>query len=242
MPRRAEDRGGGPGAKPPVLVVMAKEPGNGRTKTRLSPPLSPIEATALYEALLLDTISLASTVAGTLLAVAVTPPEGIGYFRQRCPPGTLLLPVASGDIGEALSRTFDTLLLFGHRMAVAFNADGPSTPLAYLELAFSRLCLSDVVIGPCADGGYYLIGLREPRPELFTGIPWSTGDVTSRTVARAESLGLRVSLLPPWYDVDTVGDVHRILSDLSSLPGGSLPHTRRFIDGLPPSSPLFSGR
>ncbi|MEE8389627.1 MAG: DUF2064 domain-containing protein, partial [Anaerolineae bacterium] len=74
--------------------------------------------------------------------------------------------------------------------AIALNSDGPTLPVAYLRQAIVRLDGADVVLGPSEDGGYYLIGLKQPRPELFVEIEWSSGRVTVQTLDRADALGL----------------------------------------------------
>jgi rSAM/selenodomain-associated transferase 1 len=219
----------------PVLVIMAKQPAVGRTKTRLCPPLTPAEAAALYEALLRDTIGLVASLKGVRLAIAVTPPEAIGDFRRISPTDAILLPVAGADIGECLDQVLGHLLAAGHstanfQRAIALNSDGPTLPVAYLRQAIARLEGADVVLGPSEDGGYYLIGLTQPRPELFRGIEWSTERVTAQTLARAEAMGLSVALLPPWYDVDTAADLDRLRAELAALPAEVLPHTRRFFN------------
>ena len=213
----------------PALVIMAKQPIVGRTKTRLSPPLTPAEATALYEALLLDTIELGAGLEGVQLAIAVTPPQAVDTFRHIGPPGIILLPVAGADIGDCLNQVLGQLLGAGHPQAIALNSDGPTLPESYLRQAFDRLNNADVVLGPSEDGGYYLIGLKEARPELFRDIQWSSERVTAQTLARAAAIGLGVALLPPWYDVDTGDDLDRLQGDLATLPARALPHTRRFF-------------
>jgi hypothetical protein len=213
----------------PVLVIMAKQPAVGRTKTRLCPPLTRAEAAALYEALLRDTIGLVTGLEGVRLAMAVTPPEATGTFRRISPPDTILLPVAGADIGECLNQALGRLLAAGHPRAIALNSDGPTLPAAYLRQAIARLDGADVVLGPSEDGGYYLIGLRQPQPELFRGIEWSSERVTTQTLAQAEAMGLVVALLPPWYDVDKAADLERLRAELAVLPAGALPHTRRFV-------------
>jgi rSAM/selenodomain-associated transferase 1 len=215
--------------KNPALAIMAKQPRVGRTKTRLCPPLSPAQAAALYEALLRDTLELAVGLEGVRLAIAVTPPEATGYFRRISPAGATLLPVAGADIGACLDQVLSRLLQAGHAQALACNSDGPTLPPAYLRQAVALLEESDVVLGPSEDGGYYLIGLKRPRPGLFQGIAWSTGRVLAQTVERAETLGLSVALTPPWYDVDTASDLDRLQAELTSLPPQALPHTRRFL-------------
>jgi hypothetical protein len=74
----------------------------------------------------------------------------------------------------------------------------------------------DLVLGPAADGGYYLIGLGRPLPSLFAEIPWGTGDVLAATRTRARALGLRTHLLPPSFDVDEVDDLRRLRAAIVS--------------------------
>jgi rSAM/selenodomain-associated transferase 1 len=214
----------------PVLVIMAKQPAVGRTKTRLCPPLTPAEAAALYEALLRDTIESVASLEGVRLAIAVTPPEATSSFRHISPPDAILLPVAGVDIGDCLNQVLGRLVADGHSRAIALNSDGPTLPDAHLRQAIDRLDSADVVLGPSEDGGYYLIGLKQRQPELFRGIEWSTERVTAQTLARAEAMGLSVALLSPWYDVDTVADLDRLRAELATLPAEALPHTRRFFN------------
>jgi rSAM/selenodomain-associated transferase 1 len=217
--------------KRPALVIMAKLPAVGETKTRLCPPLEPAEAAGLYAAMLRDTIDLAAQLDGVQLAIAVTPPEATEDFRPMSPPEALLLPVAGADIGDCLHQVLGRLLAEGHPKAIAMDSDSPTLPIVHLHRAVARLGEADVVLGPCEDGGYYLIGLKQPQPELFRGIAWSTAQVTAQTLARAEARGLAVALLPAWYDVDVAADLDRLRSELASLPDYALRHTRRFFAG-----------
>jgi len=209
-----------------AIVIMAKRPEAGRTKTRLSPPLTPDEAVGLYEALLRDTIRLVSSLDHVQLAIAVTPPDAADEFRRFTPPNAHILPVEGPNIGECLSQVLSRLLDRGYRAAFAINSDGPSLPRAYLQEAMRRIWDVDVILGPSEDGGYYLIGLKESYPSLFQGVAWSTDRVAAQTLERAAALGLRVERLPPWYDVDTAADLERLQSELRNLPDNELPHTR----------------
>ena len=214
---------------PPALVIMAKEPSVGRTKTRLCPPLTPEQAAALYKALLRDTIGLVAGLEDVQLVIAVTPPEAVDVFRRWSPPGTMLLPVTGIDIGDCLTQVLGHLLASGHDGAMALNSDGPTVPQRHLRQAVAQQEKADVVLGPGEDGGYYLVGLKEPHPGLFQGIDWSTERVMSQTLARAEALGLSVSLLPAWYDIDTAADLDRLQAEIATLPAGAVPYTRRFL-------------
>lgn len=212
-----------------ILAVMAKQPQPGQTKTRLCPPLSPAQAAAFYEALLLDTFVLAGGLPGVDLAVAITPPASRPYFESVAPAGALLLAVDGRDIGECLDETLAQLLALGYRKALALNSDGPSLPPAYLLQAMAALDRHDLVLGPSQDGGYYLIGLKAPAPVLFREIAWSTERVLAQTLERAASLGLSVAQTSAWYDIDTPADLARLQAELEQLPPSHLIHTRRLL-------------
>jgi hypothetical protein len=217
-----------------ALAIMAKLPAAGQAKSRLSPPLTPAQAAMLYEAMLLDTIELAARLKGVQLVIAITPPDTAAYFRRVSPPETALLPVTGADIGECLSQTLGQLLRAGYSRALALNSDGPTLPITYLRRALTELKAreTDIVLGPSEDGGYYLIGLKQPHPGLFQGIAWSTDRVMGQTLNRADALGLRVTQLPRWYDVDTADDLERLQAELARLPDGMLPHTRPLLYGF----------
>lgn len=220
--------------KNPILIIIAKEPQIGTTKTRLSPPLKLSEAAELFEALLDDTIDLVSSINGIDLAVAVTPPESIGYFKQKTPKGTILIPVTCVDIGDCLKQVFEELFQLGFSKVLAFNSDGPSLPRKYIHRAILLLDEHDVVFGPSEDGGYYLVGLKKLCPEIFCDIKWSTSQVLEQSLANAGKENLRAALLPNWYDVDTALDLKRLWEEIRTLPANQLKHTRRFFEQLPP--------
>ena len=212
-----------------VVVIMAKQPAAGRTKTRLCPPLSPTDAAELSEALLHDMVTLVSSVGGVELAVAVTPPAAIEMLRPALPAGSLLEPVEGANLGHCLSQATGRLFADGFSHVMALNADGPTLPGVYIERADALLEQNDLVLGPTEDGGYYLVGLRRPCPDLFRDIAWSSARVMLQTVERAAALGCLTALLPPWYDIDTAADLERLRMELTRLPHRAATHTRRFF-------------
>jgi hypothetical protein len=218
-----------PTRRAPVVVVMAKRPVPGKTKTRLCPPLTPLEAAELYEALLRDTIGLVSSLRGIELAIAVTPRTAVGQMGTFAPRGARMLAVEGADIGECLRSATEQLFSEGFTRVVAVNSDSPTLPAAYLERAAGLLESNDVVLGPAEDGGYYLIGLRRPQPGLFEGIAWSTDQVATQTLARAAELGLTMASLPEWYDVDTPAELERLREELVAQPFGMAPCTRAVL-------------
>ena len=216
-----------------ALIIMAKEPRVGSTKTRLCPPLTPEQAAQIYEALLLDTIDIAAGIEGLDLAIAVTPSDAADYFKHITPDGTLLIPVDCPDIGLCLSQVLSELLRIGYNHVLALHSDGPTLPVAYIQEAIRTLTDKDLVFGPAEDGGYYLIGLSRIHTEIFTGIEWSTEKVLSQSIFKADQSGLSVHVLPPWYDVDTANDIHRLRNEIKTLPTDTLRHTRHFLDQCP---------
>lgn len=212
-----------------ALILMAKEPRVGSTKTRLCPPLTFEQAAYLYEALLHDTIVMASSLKDIDLAIAVTPPESTPYF-ERVAPNSILVPVDCQDIGQCLSIVLSHLLKMGYSKSMALNSDGPSLPIEYVQQAVSSLDDHDLVIGPSEDGGYYLVGLKEMHAQIFTDIEWSTSRVLMQTLAKCETLELKVDLLPSWYDIDTAADIERLRKELGTLPTHTLSHTRALLE------------
>ena len=213
-----------------MLIIMAKQPRAGAVKTRLCPPLTPAQAEALYSAFLRDTILLvaaAAQLAGVTPALAYAPPDAEGYFRALVPNSFVLLPQLGADLGARLRNLPAQARAAGFTVAVMISSDSPTLPPALVARTFSELARPDVdvVLGPCTDGGYYLIGLNADQPALFTGISWSTDQVMGQTLAAAAGAGLRVALLPSWFDTDTADDLLRLQRDLADDPAGA-PHTR----------------
>lgn len=209
----------------PWLAIMAKAPRAGDVKTRLCPPLDPIEAAELARAFLADTIALVDSLPARR-AMAYAPPDAHAMFAALA-PGFTLVPQRGDDLGARLLHTFEDLLADGAPAAVVIGSDIPTVPRAHLEAALGCVADADVVLGPSDDGGYYLVGLSEPRPELFRDIAWSTSTVLDDTIDRARRLGLEVAILPSWFDVDTGADLERLDASLVAAPGAA--HTRAFF-------------
>ena len=217
----------------PAVVVMAKAPGMTVVKSRLHDSLTADRATELYRCFLLDRLDAIAALADIDGAVAFTPVEAEALMKAMTPAGLRLMPQRGADLGERLSNVLTELLAYGHAGAIAVDSDSPTLPMAYVSAAAEVLTLArhDVVLGPSEDGGYYLIGLRSPHPELFQGIAWSTRSVLPTTLAKARALALEVYLLPTWFDVDTETDLARLYSEMQKQ-GGSPPRTSAFLREL----------
>lgn len=217
---------------PPAVAVMAKVPGVAPVKSRLHRALTAERATDLYRCFLLDRLDALAAVPGIAPVVAFTPVDAGDAIAALAPPGFRCLPQRGADLGERLDAVLTTLIAEGHRGAIAVDSDSPTLPMAYVAEAARVLATAaaDVVLGPCDDGGYYLIGVRAPCPRLFEGIPWSTPAVLPLTLERAREVGLHVNILPAWFDVDTESDLRRLHDEM--LTGGGPPRTRAFVGDL----------
>jgi rSAM/selenodomain-associated transferase 1 len=199
-----------------AIAVMAKQPEPGNVKTRLCPPLTPGQAADLYEAFFLDTVSLISGIKHTDVFVAYDPDTALNFFSHILPATVKCIPQGRGDLGNRLLRASSIVFSHGYRKVIMLASDTPHMPQDYIRRAFTRLDDTDVILGPCDDGGYYLIGLRFPAPEAFAGIPWSTSQVLDMTIQRAREAGMTCELLPPCYDIDTWDDAQRLMKDLKA--------------------------
>lgn len=223
-----------------ILIIMAKQPIYGAVKTRLCPPLTPQEALILYEAFLRDTtglVDMACALASNVTpALAYSPQGSHDYFRALVPERFTLLPQMGEGLGERLCNLPAQVRALGFDSTAMISSDSPTLAPDVVARCFEELARPgvDVALGPTADGGYYLIGMNEPQPALFKGITWSTEHVTRETLAAASHAGLRVSLLPAWYDADTVEDLRQMWADLQA-DKGLAPYTREVLGG-----PLFS--
>ena len=210
------------------LIVVAKRPEPGFTKTRLCPPFTPGEAAQFYRCLMLDTLELAARVQGVEHCLAYAPIGAHPYFQNLMPEGFSMIPQQGADLGERLASILTDRFQHGFRKVVVMNSDGPTLPLTYLEQAFQQLQNHDVSLGMGHDGGYYLIGMKRDQPELFENITWSSDQVLSQTLDACRRLQLKVHRLPQWYDVDVGDDLQHLRSELAKNPAAA-PHTEAYL-------------
>lgn len=186
-----------------ALVVIAKEPRAGRCKTRLCPPLAPAEAARVAAAALADTLATVSEAAVARRVVALDGEPG-GWL----PPGFEVIEQATGGLAERLAGAFEAV----GGPALLIGMDTPQLTAAALDAAATELGREDVdaVLGPASDGGYWAIGLREPRAEVFLGVPMSSDQTAARQRARLDRLGLRFTELETMRDFDTINDARAV--------------------------------
>jgi len=225
-----------------AVAIICKTPMAGKSKTRLSPPLKPEECAAISACFIRDLSRTIQSLAdeGDAAGYAVYTPLGTeASLRQLLPSRFALTLQGEGDLGERLLKGTADLLADGHAGAILVNSDSPTLPKAILREAVVAVRRGDnVTLSPAFDGGYTLVGLSRPHARLFSGIPWSTGDVYRLTLERAQELGLPVMNVPGWYDVDDAASFQMLEDELSGRPpafavpelrGADAPATRQFL-------------
>jgi rSAM/selenodomain-associated transferase 1 len=228
-----------------ALAVMAKAPRPGRVKTRLAPPLTLDQSAALNICFLRDTTANIAAVAASGNAagiVSYTPVGDEALFDTLLPAGFSLIPQRGNGFGERLLATAEDLLACGYASVCLIDSDSPTVPAAAFEQAIAELAKPGdrIILGPSDDGGYYLVGLKHPHPELFANITWSTSTVLAETITAAQTANLEAVLLPLWYDVDdattldilTAELLHHTPPPFTANPGYPAKHTRDFLSKL----------
>jgi len=186
-----------------ALVVIAKAPRAGHSKTRLCPPCTPREAASLARAALLDTLEAtrATVAARHVLVLDGEPGDWLA-------DGFDVIPQRGRGLDERLAHAFEDV----GAPALLIGMDTPQVTPGDLREGLARLAepATDAVLGPAPDGGYWAIGLRKPDPRAFVGVPMSTGRTCRAQRARLASLGLRVRDLPALRDVDRIDDARAV--------------------------------
>ncbi len=188
------------------MLVFARDPDAGPVKTRLAAGIGVEQARDTYRA-------MAEGVWSGLEHPALDrqlwmePSSSVARGGVWLRGATRVRGQPAGDLGVRLTAAFEEAFLEGAPWAAAVGTDAPAVDATMTIQAGELLATHEVAVVPAVDGGYALIALKSAQPALFTDIPWSTSQVLAATLKRAESLGLRVALLPAVHDVDTAEDL-----------------------------------
>lgn len=191
------------------LLIFARLPELGQVKTRLAQSIGDEAALVVYRELLVRTRTAADGFGGQKI-VWLTPPASVALSPETVAaewPDYTWQRQPSGDLGGKMQFAFAHSFTAGAASVVIIGTDCPDLSTALLSQAFELLGTHDVVVGPAADGGYYLLGMNTLHQDLFQNKTWSTASVLSDTLADAARLGLQVARLPTLHDVDTADDL-----------------------------------
>jgi len=191
------------------LIIFVKYPQPGQVKSRLAKDFDSDFAADLYENFVFDILECA--VKGDWqLRIYFDPPEKETEIKKLFSNDHEYRPQRGADLGARMKNAFADCFSKGFKSVVLIGSDFPDLPLKIIEDAFALLdSPSDTVIGPAADGGYYLNGLKAETflPDIFSELLWSTSSVFAETVKILQACGKRTEILPEWQDVDTRDDL-----------------------------------
>ncbi len=203
---------------PQRLLVFARLPEHGRVKTRLAADVGDDRALAVYEAMLRDLIaSIGESTPETEIEFLWPPTPDANGEKLRAAFAHHAVAMQTGaGLSDRLAMAFSERFFF-HRTEkiIAIGADDPKLPRALIEQAFALLDSCEYVIGPAADGGYYLIGCRALSfdVEVFQDIDWGTPAVFDATMKKIAALERTVAVLPERYDLDVAEDLKRYAAE-----------------------------
>jgi len=187
-----------------ALIIFVKKPEIGKVKTRLAESIGDEQALEVYHKLLEKTLAVTQSLIVDKFVYYT--PEIVHddlwnddlYFKAL---------QAEGDLGQKMQTAFEERLAAGYQQVCIIGSDCYQLSSRILEQAFDALEQHDVVIGPSSDGGYYLLGMKELVPSLFSNKSWSSEKVLEQTVADVKQQQLSCFLLPELTDVDREEDL-----------------------------------
>ena len=198
------------------ILLITKAPVPGLTKTRLLLP--PESAARLQAALLSDAVAKVCDLGLGPVSVSGAPAGSLGLIEPLIPAGTDLFAQSSGDLGERMYKAASRLFAENSEPVLILGTDAPTLPPGEIRAAASALRTHDASIIGSDDGGYVLLGLRNPHEALFCCIAWSTANVYRETVQKAADAGLSLHEGAPGYDIDTPEDLARLKEELGQEP------------------------
>jgi rSAM/selenodomain-associated transferase 1 len=199
-----------------AVIVFAKAPRPGQAKTRLIPTLGAQGAARLAERLLHATVEQAVRAGIGPVVLCVAPDRDHAAFSAALQAGPVtIVDQGEGDLGQRMARAFERVLA-EQPQALLIGTDAPGLDAAYLRQAAQALAAADAVFGPAADGGYTLVGLKRPVPELFAAMSWSQPRVMADTRERLTAQQLHHVELPLLHDIDEPADLVHLPESMRS--------------------------
>ena len=213
-----------------AIILMTKIPLAGTVKTRLHPILPPEECAALAAAFLQDAFLKAQSVCGNTM-IALYPFYESDKLKNILHAAPLLIEQIGEDLGERMFNAFQFAFENDSDAVVLIGTDSPTFPPEFIAKAFEYLEKTDAVLGKTADGGFYLIGLRRLKKEIFENVEWSSAQTFEQTLRNITRLNFNLQEIPAWYDVDEPEDLHKLFVEFQTIKRAReiAPKTFRFL-------------
>jgi hypothetical protein len=221
-----------------ALVLMSRAPIPGKTKTRLHSHLKPEECAELHKAFLKDISNKLENIREQYqsldLFLSYTPQGSENIFTDLISDKFSFMLQKGNDLGARMYNSISEAYNKSNEPVIITGSDLPSLPAEIITEAVAALKEKDIVIGPAADGGYYLIGMQTPYPFLFTYNEWGSDSVLVKTLKSASEHNLTIHFLPEWYDIDTFNELLIFRDELLNIKKDSFypKHSRTFLDKI----------
>jgi rSAM/selenodomain-associated transferase 1 len=201
------------------LIVFVKSPEAEVVKSRMAATIGEQKTRRLYRCFVEDLLE-ALDKGSYGLKIFFYPPDRLQDLSGWLGCDRSYEPQIGDDLGQRMKNAFEKCFADGFETAILIGSDSPDMTREIIDEGFAAMTSCDAVIGPSLDGGYYLIGFQSETflPDLFSGIPWSTDEVLKSTLAIIDQKGLRLSLLPPWRDIDTHEDLKALVERHRNTP------------------------
>jgi rSAM/selenodomain-associated transferase 1 len=192
-----------------ALIVFIKAPVPGNVKTRLQPCLPQDKVVEIYKSFVMEIMGTCSSLKRIDKSLGCSPIKDDDFLKAMGRSYKMKLFVQKGaNLAERIHNAFKDHFRKGYSEIVLIGSDSPTLPGEYIQLAFNELKNNDFVIGPCFDQGLYLIGARKKKVnEIFHNLKLDTGEDVNAILRMTNSMDIKFSMLPFWYDVDTIDDL-----------------------------------
>ncbi len=214
-----------------AIIIMTKVPQAGNVKTRLQKILAPEGCEKLAEAFLKDAVNKAKSVCENVF-IAFSPPTEFQRLKEILPDESNFIEQTGENLGEKMFNAFQFAFNQKTDSVVMIGTDSPTFPFDFIEQAFEFLeTNSEIVLGKTEDGGFYLIGQKILRREIFENVAWSSPQTFEQVFANIQKLGLHLREVPSWYDTDEEADLIKLKNEIRQSENAKCraPHTSEWL-------------
>ena len=205
-----------------AVICFTRVPKPGKTKTRLMPYLTGEQCAQLHWAFLRDLAEIYDSMDADLFVAHTDDPDWESL--KSVFPNARFFPQEGDGLGEKMNHALNTVLALGYEKVVLTGSDLPLMAAEHLRSGFAALETADATLGPTADGGYYLVGVKDASPYLFDNQTYGYGSVFENTAAAAQAAGKTLSTALSCDDVDTPEDLQKLLQSICPES-----HTARYL-------------
>ncbi|UCF13733.1 MAG: TIGR04282 family arsenosugar biosynthesis glycosyltransferase [Thermoplasmatales archaeon] len=193
------------------ILLFVKCPEIGKVKSRMATSISIKKVAKIYSFFVEDTLDRLKETSYDII-ICYYPDEAINKFKNWLGSDYSYMPQKGINLGERLKKGFEKGFQQDFTKLIALGSDSPDLYISIIDDAFENLDKFDTIIGPCEDGGYYLLGFSKQSffPGVFDKIPWSSEKVFERSIKALSKANQKVFILPLWNDVDTIDDLFNL--------------------------------